>query len=810
MPMQQSSDKGGRASGPTLRPLTHMKIFRLMTSKTMRILPLLAILLLSACGGGGSDSANSAASGIILNGSVGDGPIAGAKVSFKDRNGLLIATVTSGDNANYRVELPIDTAFPVLITASGGTDLVSGGAPDFIMYSAVLDEKGTTANINPFSTLMVQMALGMPGGLSADNLQTARDIVTDQLGFGLDTRLMPDPIASPVTPASAANVIKSSEALAEMIRRTQQILQDAGQNMDEDQLIIALAGDLRDRRLDGIGPGAERRIAASASLVSARVLVESLSNTLEVNNTPARDALDAAIRRAEPKAGKTSAEVAITAQMLTQSMRTIQASLAASPGDGGLSALASALEGISADAMPGDAPLPAGAAASIDLAIASLATASDMELAGIIDAMTLANSNAPPTISGTPATAVTVGNSYLFTPTAADPEGNSLVFSIANKPAWLNFDSTNGTLSGTPTTGDAGRYANIVISVSDGNALTPLPAFEIIVDSGTATAPLTISNLSIPAYQWGNLATGQPVFVDRGFTYTGVPATYQGMKVLRTANNDKGATGNAFLSFDMDQAATVYIAYDTRIPQLPAWLTGWTATGDQITDSDTSRAIYKADFPAGTVTLGGNEGSAYSMYTVLVSNGASGGGNTGNSNTAPTISGIPAVDAVVGAAYSFTPAAADANGDTLTFSISNKPTWASFDTATGTLNGTPGSADVGMTSGIIISVSDGSLTRSLPAFDITVNDIANGVATISWTPPLTNIDGSTLTDLAGYKIRHGTSAGSYPNVINIANPGISSYVVNNLARGVHYFVVTAYDTSGNESAYSNVASKTIP
>jgi len=90
------------------------------------------------------------------------------------------------------------------------------------------------------------------------------------------------------------------------------------------------------------------------------------------------------------------------------------------------------------------------------------------------------------------------------------------------------------------------------------------------------------------------------------------------------------------------------------------------------------------------------------------------------SNHAPTISGTPATAILVDTSYSFTPTASDADNDTLLFSITNKPSWASFDTATGELSGTPLNEDAGVTSDIVISVSDGIATASLPAFSIEV------------------------------------------------------------------------------------------
>lgn len=89
-------------------------------------------------------------------------------------------------------------------------------------------------------------------------------------------------------------------------------------------------------------------------------------------------------------------------------------------------------------------------------------------------------------------------------------------------------------------------------------------------------------------------------------------------------------------------------------------------------------------------------------------------------NQAPTISGAPSTTVIQNAAYSFTPTANDPDGDTLTFSVSNLPTWGTFDTTTGELSGIPDGTDVGTTSAISISVSDGVASDSLAPFDLTV------------------------------------------------------------------------------------------
>lgn len=188
--------------------------------------------------------------------------------------------------------------------------------------------------------------------------------------------------------------------------------------------------------------------------------------------------------------------------------------------------------------------------------------------------ITITPVNDAPTISGAPATTVDEDSPYSFTPNASDVDtGNSLTFSIANKPAWISFDSATGRISGTPTNADVGLYDTIQISVSDGSLSASL-------------------NLSI---------TVNPV------------------------------------------------------------------------------------------------------------------------NDAPDINGTPATMVDEDSAYSFTPNASDVDiGDSLSFTIANKPAWAVFDPATGRLSGTPANADVGIYNAIQISVTDGTVSTALPAFNLTV------------------------------------------------------------------------------------------
>ena len=270
--------------------------------------------------------------------------------------------------------------------------------------------------------------------------------------------------------------------------------------------------------------------------------------------------------------------------------------------------------------------------------------------------------NTPPTISGTGGATLTTGQSYSFAPAATDPDGQTLTFTITNRPAWANFSPSTGRLSGTATSAAVGEYMDIRISVSDGSATASLAPFSIVVNQA---------------------------------------------------------------------------------------------------------------------------------------------------NRAPTISGNPATAVLEGQTYSFTPNAGDADGDPLSFTITNRPVWASFDAASGRLSGTPAAGTAGSYANVTIRVSDGTTTATLPAFAVNVQESATGSTALRWQAPTTRMDGSPLTNLAGYRIRYGTSSGNYPNVITIANGTVTNAVVSNLLPGTYYFVTTAFDAAGYESNFSSPVSTTI-
>ena len=85
----------------------------------------------------------------------------------------------------------------------------------------------------------------------------------------------------------------------------------------------------------------------------------------------------------------------------------------------------------------------------------------------------------------------------------------------------------------------------------------------------------------------------------------------------------------------------------------------------------------------------------------------------------------------------------------------------------------------------------------------------SGSANVTWTAPTKNVDGSTLTNLAKFKIVYGTSSSALNSSVTVDDITQRSATVSSLSPGTWYFAVRAMNTSGAESGNSNVASKAV-
>jgi len=138
---------------------------------------------------------------------------------------------------------------------------------------------------------------------------------------------------------------------------------------------------------------------------------------------------------------------------------------------------------------------------------------------------------------------------------------------------------------------------------------------------------LSLSNVNREAYRLNLFNKGNLCYIDRDYTIDQAPEILRGTIQIVTANDDKCSNDDGFLMFELNQDATIYIAYDNRISNIPDWLSKWKPTGEQIINSRLNVFdLYSKTFRRGRVILGGNDGPQDdNMYMIFARPLISGG-----------------------------------------------------------------------------------------------------------------------------------------------------------------------------------------
>jgi hypothetical protein len=524
-------------------------------------LALTLLLGIAACTGESDSDTSSLGSpkAVVENrvtGSVGDGPIVGARIRVRAKSGSLLEEFNSSSTADYDVVIKTQGRnYALTIEADQGIDLVTGGPPDFRLVSGITrPNERSISNLNPYTTLIFGAA-ERNGGISDSSIAFARDAVVNRYGFGLDKHVIADPTSTKIDETNVHVIVKTSETLGEMIRRTR----DALPNLDGDAVMAALSADLSDGWIDGRGArGNDARIAAVANVASGAVLVQAMANRLHVYGSNATGAMDNAIRQVRPNAGSSinTANVRIPAEAFDQAVRSLRAAQVV-VNDDRIAQTIAVMQSAVPGARPADiaAQLPSGIDAVLDDAVRRTAVASDSELTAInTAAMGSTSSGSSSMISGTPDTALVVGTPWSFQPQVSNSDGKALTFSIQGQPAWASFDTSTGRLSGTPNA--AGSYGPITITVSDGLAHDSLAPFTLQVAEpslGSATVSWTPPTQRTDGSALTNLA-GYKVFYGKNsssFTHV-VDIKNAGQTSHFVENLDSGTWYFAVSAYDSD------------------------------------------------------------------------------------------------------------------------------------------------------------------------------------------------------------------------------------------------------------------
>jgi len=271
------------------------------------------------------------------------------------------------------------------------------------------------------------------------------------------------------------------------------------------------------------------------------------------------------------------------------------------------------------------------------------------------------NTNRPPVLNSIGSQTLTEGDNYNLIISATDPDGNPLTYSAEPLPTGAVFVSSTRSLNWIPGNDQAGTYY-VTFTASDGSL------------NASETVKITVNN--------GHEA---PVLDPIG---SQTIAESHLLTFVVTAQSSNGES----LSYSASG--------------LPA---------GAVFDPEQRRFSWTPDFTqAGhfTVKISVTDGSLSDSEIVEIA--------VTNTNTSPLISGVPPSSVMATTNYSFTPVASNPDGGTLVFSIVNKPSWAMFSTATGTLSGVPTEVESGSSVNIVISASNSTGSSSLPPFSIDV------------------------------------------------------------------------------------------
>jgi len=232
---------------------------------------------------------------------------------------------------------------------------------------------------------------------------------------------------------------------------------------------------------------------------------------------------------------------------------------------------------------------------------------------------------------------------YLHNVSGVTFTDSSLTFSANDqRPAFIANDGSNVSLEGLTVQAGSGSPSDVGFQDIDGyctsgdttttGAAPRISAVEgSTAGTGCSSAGASVSGLSVKdtanAGDWSvqsGFATGDTLYGDRSFTVASVPAALKGKTWIRDANASKAYTGSPLVTFSISQAATVYVAIDTRVGAR-SWMDAtWADTGTQVTDDESGAKrtfeVYAKSFPAGLVSLAPDADTANtgSMYLILV------------------------------------------------------------------------------------------------------------------------------------------------------------------------------------------------
>jgi len=353
--------------------------------------------------------------------------------------------------------------------------------------------------------------------------------------------------------------------------------------------------------------------------------------------------------------------------------------------------------------------------------------------------------------------------------------GGTLSWTASDNAAWLALSPVSGTNNGAMTatvnlTGLAAGTYNTAISVTAPGATAKTIPVTLTLTAGIPTPSIGLGTTSL------------------GFAGT-VGGTNPSPQTIAVSN-----VGGGTLSWTASDNA--------------AWLALSPVSGTNsgtITISVTLTSLAAGTYN-GIITVTASGVPAKTLPVTLTITASTASATIGFSPTSLTFTGT-----VGGTNPSARPISiSNTGGGTLSWTASDNATWLALSPVSGTNSGTVTASvnlsglAAGTYNGIITIAASGSTNspRQIPV-SLTLSASTAGTAALTW-------NASTESDLTGYKVYRGTGSGTYGAPIATLPRTTTNYTATGLQNGTTYFfVITAYDSAGNESTYSNEVSKSI-
>ena len=388
-------------------------------------------------------------------------------------------------------------------------------------------------------------------------------------------------------------------------------------------------------------------------------------------------------------------------------------------------------------------------------------------------ALTITAAPVPPAIGTSPTslsfTVQAGANPTTQTLTISNAGGGTLSWSASDSATWLSLSPASGTGNGAVTaavatgTLTAGSYSGTITLSATGTASATIPVALTITAAPVPPAiGMSPTSLSFTAQQGGGDPTAQTLTISNtGGGTLSWSVSHDATWLLHTPGTGTG-TGTVTIS-----VTTGTLTAGTYSGLVTLWPTGATAVTVPVTF--TVKAASTINLSPASLSYAATQGAA----------------NPANQNIALTNS-----------------------GGTLNWTVRDDASWLAVSPASGSSSSTLTTSV--NTAGLTAATYNGTLTVSAAgassktvAVTLTVSATATSSATLTWASVIAS-------DLAGYKVYQATASGAYGSPVATLQGNMTSYVAAGLQVGTtYYFVVTAYDTSGNESGYSTQVSKSI-